>query len=211
MPQALVLVEQGELGQRELEDDLQRRPRADRPVLLALGQLPTARQQGDLPPLPGSSTALLLDASALGALQPADDSPGIPRLVSRSVLEGGRGTLDKAATEEFLNTVVQGAEAARAGERVPTRDAVDALTAQMTTDVADRMSTFLAALWQDGGSTLASFPAPQRGVGYGPDVPAGIRGHHRLRILEPGRPHDQPPYPAAHPGRRHRQPSAPHA
>ncbi|WP_381092604.1 hypothetical protein, partial [Streptomyces caeni] len=152
--------------QRELEDDLQRLPRADRPVLLALGQLPTERQQGDLPSLPGSSTALLLDASALGALQPADDSPGIPRLVSRSVLEGGRGTLDKAATEEFLNTVVQGAEAARAGERVPTRDAVNALTARMTTDVADRMSTFLAALWQGGGSTLASFPAPQRGVGH---------------------------------------------
>ncbi|WP_329163123.1 hypothetical protein OHA63_37900 [Streptomyces anulatus] len=86
--------------------------------------------------------------------------------MSRSVLEGGRGTLDRPATEEFLNTVVQGAEAARAGERVPTRDAVDALTAQMTTDVADRMSAFLAALWQGGGSTLASFPAPQRGVGH---------------------------------------------
>ncbi|MEU0381004.1 transposase family protein [Streptomyces cyaneofuscatus] len=42
---------------------------------------------------------------------------------------------------------------------MPIRDAVDALTAQMTTDVADRMSAFLAALWQGGGSTLASFPA----------------------------------------------------
>ncbi|ARI50710.1 hypothetical protein A6E92_00080 [Streptomyces sp. S8] len=152
--------------QRELEDDLQRLPRADRPVLLALGQLSSTRQRGDLPPLPGTSTSLLLDTSALGALQPADDSPGIPQLVSRSVLEGGRGTLDRPATEEFLNTVVQGAEAARAGERVPTRDAVDALTVQMTTDVADRMSAFLAALWQGGGSTLASFPAPQRGVGH---------------------------------------------
>ncbi|MGX1975834.1 hypothetical protein [Streptomyces kronopolitis] len=29
--------------QRELEDDLQRLPRADRPVLLTLGQLPSAR------------------------------------------------------------------------------------------------------------------------------------------------------------------------
>ncbi|MGX1975833.1 hypothetical protein [Streptomyces kronopolitis] len=49
---------------------------------------------------------------------------------------------------------------------MPTRDAVDALTARMTTDVADRMSAFLAALWQGGGSTLASFPAPQRDVGH---------------------------------------------
>ncbi|MFJ9312309.1 hypothetical protein [Streptomyces cyaneofuscatus] len=87
--------------QRELEDDLQRLPRADRPVLLALGQLSSTRQQGDLPPHPSSSTSLLLDTSALGALQPADDSPGIPQLVSRSVLEGGRGTLDRPATEEF--------------------------------------------------------------------------------------------------------------
>lgn len=36
--------------QRELEDDLQRLPRADRPVFLALGQLSSTRQQGDLPP-----------------------------------------------------------------------------------------------------------------------------------------------------------------
>ncbi|WP_329163121.1 hypothetical protein OHA63_37895 [Streptomyces anulatus] len=35
--------------QRELEDDLQRLPRADRPVLLALGQLSSTRQRGDLP------------------------------------------------------------------------------------------------------------------------------------------------------------------
>lgn len=41
--------------QRELEDDLHRLPRADRPVLLALGQLPTARQQGDLPRFPAAA------------------------------------------------------------------------------------------------------------------------------------------------------------
>ncbi|MFC9627098.1 trypsin-like serine protease [Streptomyces sp. NPDC056930] len=71
--------------QRELKDDLQRFPRADRPVLLALGQLPSTRQQGDLPPLPGSSTALLLDASALGALQRGGDLPRQRRDTRRQV------------------------------------------------------------------------------------------------------------------------------
>ncbi|MFE5097920.1 hypothetical protein ACFRCI_48800 [Streptomyces sp. NPDC056638] len=71
--------------QRELENDLQPLPRADRPVLLALGQLPSTRQQGDLPPLPGSSTALLLDASALGALQRGGDLPRQRRDTRRQV------------------------------------------------------------------------------------------------------------------------------
>ncbi|MFE9098054.1 hypothetical protein, partial [Streptomyces sp. NPDC007264] len=86
--------------QRELEDDLHRLPRDDRPVLLALGQLPTARQQGDLPPFSGGSTALLLDASALGALQPADDSP-------RSCLEFGSRVWCDASEPEHRTTQVQ--------------------------------------------------------------------------------------------------------
>ncbi|MFF0752031.1 hypothetical protein [Streptomyces sp. NPDC004267] len=151
--------------QRELEDDLHRLPSTDRPVLLTLSQLPFAPRRGERPTLPDSSTTLLLDTSALGTLQPPGSSPDIPHLVSRSVLEGGRGALDRAATEELLSTLVRGVEAARAGERLPTRDAVDALTSQMTTDVADQMSAFLAALWQGGGSTLASFPSSRRGVG----------------------------------------------
>ncbi|MFF6835922.1 hypothetical protein ACFY84_29420 [Streptomyces sp. NPDC012438] len=151
--------------QRELEDDLHRLPSTDRPVLLTLGRLPFTPRRGELPSLPDSNTTLLLDTSALGTLQPPDSSPGIPHLVSRSVLEGGRGALDGAATEELLNTLVRGAEAARAGERLPTRDAVDALTAQMTSDVADQMSAFLAALWQGGGSTLSTFPSSRRTVG----------------------------------------------
>jgi hypothetical protein len=151
--------------QHELEDDLQRLPGRDSPVLLALGQMPSPAAQRDLRPMGGEGTTLLLDASALGTLQPPGEAPGVPHLVSRSVLEGGRGILDGPATEELLNTVTQGAEAARTGERIPTREAVDALTAQLTADVAGRMSSFLAALWQGGGSTLASFPGSQRAVG----------------------------------------------
>ncbi|MGW0468482.1 hypothetical protein ACWDX6_24995 [Streptomyces sp. NPDC003027] len=39
------------------------------------------------------------------------------------------------------------------------------LAAQMTTDVADQMSAFLAALWQGGGSTRSTFPSSRRTVG----------------------------------------------
>lgn len=35
----------------------------------------------------------------------------------------------------------------------------------MTTDVADQMSAFLAALWQGGGPTLSTFPSSRRGMG----------------------------------------------
>lgn len=52
--------------QRELEDDLQRLPRADRPVLLALGQLSSTRQRGDLPRYPAAArrSSLTLPRSA---------------------------------------------------------------------------------------------------------------------------------------------------
>lgn len=150
-------------NQEELEDDLRRLPGQERPVLLALAHLPPGHRE-ERPPA-GNDATLLLDASALDTLQPPRESPGIPHLVSRSVLEGGRGTLNRSATETFLNTLTQGAEAARAGDDEPTRAAVEAVTAQMTTDVADRMSSFLAALWQGGGSTLSTFPRTQRTVG----------------------------------------------
>ncbi|MEU6934988.1 hypothetical protein AB0A05_38600 [Streptomyces sp. NPDC046374] len=64
-----------------------------------------------------------------------------------------------------MHRLVRGAEAARAGERAATREAVNALNAQMTPDVAGQMSAFLAALWQGGGSTLAAFPSSRRGLG----------------------------------------------
>lgn len=152
-------------NQSELEDDLQRLPTQHSPVLLTLGQLPGDHRPSSPRLQPGSDPKLLLDTPALGTLQPQAESPGLLHLVSRSVLEGGRGTLDGPATEQFLTTVTQGAEAARAGEQEPTRDAVNALAAHMTADVSDRMATFLAALWQGGGATLASFPGPQRVLG----------------------------------------------
>jgi hypothetical protein len=150
-------------NQEELEDDLQKLPVRERPVLLALAQLPAGHRQET--PTAGRETTLLLDGPALDTLQPTGESPGIPHLVCRSVLEGGRGTFDRSATQRFLSTLTQGAEAARAGDDEPTRAAVEAVTAQMTTDVADRMSSFLAALWQGGGSTLSTFPGAQRAVG----------------------------------------------
>lgn len=153
-------------NQHELEDDLQRLPAQDSPVLLTLGQLPEHRRPTNTPLHPDRDPKLLLDTPALGTLQPHNETPGLPHLVSRSVLEGGRGTLDGPATEQLLNTVAQGAEAARLGEPDPTREAVNALTHRMTPDVSDRMAAFLAALWQGGGATLATFPGPQRVLGH---------------------------------------------
>ncbi|WP_394436109.1 hypothetical protein [Streptomyces sp. SGAir0957] len=150
----------------ELEDDLQRLPTQNSPVLLTLGELRNADEPETSRLRPDGDPKLLLDAPALGTLEPRAESPGLPHLASRSLLEGGRGKLDGPAAEEFLNTVSQGAEAARAGDPGPTREAVEALAARMTDDVSDRMAAFLAALWQGGGSTLASFPGPPRVLGH---------------------------------------------
>lgn len=152
-------------NQDELQDDLDRLPVSESPVLLALGQFPSQRSPVDSPLRLGTDPKLLLDTPALGALQPEVERPGLPQLVSRSVLEGGRGRLDGPETKRFVATVARGAEAAREGDAEPTREAIHALTEQMTADVSDRMAAFLAALWQGSGATLASFPGPQRLLG----------------------------------------------
>ncbi|SOD62224.1 hypothetical protein SAMN06297387_10539 [Streptomyces zhaozhouensis] len=151
-------------NQEELEDDSRKLPHDKRPVLLALQQF-SPTQHGERTATARDATTLLLDAPALQSLQPPREPPGIPHLVSRSVLEGGRGALNRSSTERFLQTMTRGANGAREGQDEPTRAAVEAVSEQMTGEVADRMSSFLAALWQGGGATLATFPVAQRVVG----------------------------------------------
>ncbi|MFJ5088704.1 MULTISPECIES: hypothetical protein [unclassified Streptomyces] len=152
-------------NEHELQDDLERLPATESPVLLTLGRFPAQRASVESSLRRAIDPKLLLDTPALDALQPQVERPNLPQLVSRSVLEGGRGKLDGPETERFVATVARGAEAARTGDTEPTREAIDALTGQMTVDVSDRMAAFLAALWQGGGASLASFPGPQRLLG----------------------------------------------
>lgn len=149
----------------ELEDDLQRLPNQDSPVLLTLEQLPPERRRPPMELRLGNGPKLLIDAQALGTLQPRSAPERLRHLASRTVLEGGRGTFDGPATEQYLSTVTRGAEAARSGDPEPTLEAVEILAARTSPDVSDRMTAFLAALWQGGGAAAASFPGPQRSLG----------------------------------------------
>ncbi|MFX4293641.1 hypothetical protein [Streptomyces bohaiensis] len=144
-------------NQQELNDDLHRLPSENNPVLLTLGHLEAAEHLTE-----PSGHKLLLDTAAVDSLRPAAGAPDIPQLVSRSVLEGGRGTLDGSTTTGLLTTVADGADAARTGTPGPTQRAVQTASDHLNQQVAGRLSSFLAALWQGSGNTLANFPGPQR-------------------------------------------------
>ncbi|TKA11780.1 hypothetical protein [Actinacidiphila oryziradicis] len=147
----------------ELHEDITRLQSKDRPMILSLGEIEASASE--LQPAATEHQALLLDTPAFGELLPTQDTPSIPRLISSSVIEGGRGAFDGPSTARFTNTVATGVAAAREGSAGLTRTALDAVAAQMVPEVADRMTAFMAALWQGGGATLASFPGTLRGSG----------------------------------------------
>ncbi|MFC9156267.1 hypothetical protein ACFTT0_14965 [Streptomyces bauhiniae] len=149
----------------ELHEDITRLQSKDRPMILSLGEIEASEAAADLQPTASEHQALLLDTPAFGELIPTRDTPSIPRLISSSVIEGGRGAFDGPTTAHFTRTVATGVAASRDGSAAPTRTAVEAVSAQMVPQVADRITAFMAALWQGGGSTLASFPGTVRGSG----------------------------------------------
>ncbi|MEU8437295.1 hypothetical protein AB0F18_31240 [Streptomyces sp. NPDC029216] len=149
----------------ELREDITRLQTKDRPLILSLGELEATQATDALQPTASEHQALLLDTPAFGELTPAHDTPSVPRLISSSIIEGGRGAMNALATTQFTNAVATGVGAARDGDPNGTRIAVEAVSAQMVPQVADRMTAFMAALWQGGGSTLSSFPGPLRRSG----------------------------------------------
>ncbi|MFE7236310.1 hypothetical protein ACFVAF_38040 [Streptomyces sp. NPDC057596] len=149
----------------ELHEDITRLQSKDRPMIVSLGEIGASRAAAELQPVATEHQALLLDTPAFGELLPTKDTPSIPRLISSSVVEGGRGAFDGPSTAHFTRTVATGVAAAREGSAAPTRTAVEAVSAQMVPQVADRITAFMSALWQGGGSTLSSFPGTVRGSG----------------------------------------------
>ncbi|MFF4950265.1 hypothetical protein [Streptomyces chattanoogensis] len=149
----------------ELREDMARLDPKNRPLLLSLGEFGESGPGAVLQAEASERQSLILDTPAFGALLPAQESPHVPRLVSGAVVEGGQGALDERHAVDFVEKVSVGVGAARAGEQVPTREAVEAVASNMSRHVADRLTTFLAALWQGGGATLASFPATISGLG----------------------------------------------
>ncbi|MFF8700958.1 hypothetical protein ACF067_18055 [Streptomyces albidoflavus] len=149
----------------ELREDMARLSSKNRPVLLSLGQFHTPGPASALQAVAAERQSLILDAPAFGALLPESAGVRAPHLLSGAVVEGGQGAFDEPRAVDFVEKVSAGVGAARAGERAPTRKAVEAIASHASRNVADRLTTFLAALWQGGGATLSSFPAAINGLG----------------------------------------------
>ncbi len=104
------------------------------------------------------SPVMLLTPSGLGTLPQGSEQLSSATLASDALLDGGRGLMDASSVGDYLEAVDHGVIGAREGDRESTDRAVATVARSTAPKIAERMTTFLAALWQGGGRSLTEFP-----------------------------------------------------
>ncbi|MPY59169.1 hypothetical protein [Streptomyces spongiae] len=127
------------------------------PLIIPLEDFPAGEELGRLVHV-AETEALVLAPSGLGELPSQAPWRSTATLASDALVEGGHGVMDGSAVRRFLADVDEGVSGARAGNRISTRKAVDSVEHSIVPAVGQRMTTFLAALWQGGGRSLLEFP-----------------------------------------------------
>jgi hypothetical protein len=144
---------------RLLASDVQFLQRDQHPLVVPLAHLGTGPSREHLESVAEERHALVLDPTGLGALPSHTPARTPTALASDAIVEGGRGIMGEPQVEHFLRTVGSGVEAAREGEPHATRLALEEVTQHTVPDIARRMSTFMAAMWQGSGRSLSEFPS----------------------------------------------------
>ncbi|MEU9178416.1 hypothetical protein AB0C90_16475 [Streptomyces sp. NPDC048550] len=143
-----------------LASDVRLLERDHQPLVVPLGQIPPGPARDELTILAERHDALVLDPSGLGALPPHAVIRSAAALASEAIVEGGRGVMGRPQVETFLEAIGTGVEGAREGRTDPTRVALTEITRRTNPATSRRMSTFMAAMWQGSGRSLADFPGP---------------------------------------------------
>uniref|UniRef100_A0AAU2JXS8 Uncharacterized protein n=1 Tax=Streptomyces sp. NBC_00049 TaxID=2903617 RepID=A0AAU2JXS8_9ACTN len=143
---------------RLLASDVQLFEREHHPLVVPLGQVMPGPARDQLEILAEQHHTLVLDPSGLGALPAHSVTRSVAALASDAIVEGGRGVMGGQQVEHFLQTIGTGVEGAREGRADTTRTALSEMFRRTNPDVSQRMSTFMAAMWQGSGRSLSEFP-----------------------------------------------------
>lgn len=140
---------------------------ADHPIIMSLDHVPT--QSGAVVDAAPEITEALTEASAesrtlitdpygLEALQGEAQQRPVVGLLSRAVLQGGRGLIGEARARAAGESVGVGFEAAQTHDVPRTEAAVQETEALLDLPRANRISRLLQAVWVGSGASGASFP-----------------------------------------------------
>jgi hypothetical protein len=102
-------------------------------------------------------------------------SAGIDSFVSRTIVRGGRGLVDKPRAEHATREIVAGFQGALAADEGRTRSAVDTAEDYLRPGESAQVLRFLQAMWVSAGAAPERFPAE---VGVAADP-----GNEALRFL----------------------------
>ncbi|MFF5663693.1 hypothetical protein ACFY7F_12830 [Streptomyces griseofuscus] len=129
-----------------------------KPILMPLAPLRDPDQVVELEIESARSSTLVADPASLYAFSAERHERPVLGLLSRAVLQGGRGLVDEARARTTSDAVGMGFVAAQQAEVESTRGAVVAAESLLDPAHAGQLTRLLHAVWLGSGAPATSFP-----------------------------------------------------
>ncbi|SEO01244.1 hypothetical protein [Actinacidiphila rubida] len=128
------------------------------PILMPLAPLRDRTHAFELERESANARTLVADPDSLTTLSADRRDRPVVGLLSRAVLQGGKGVVDQERARSTSYTVELGFAGAQRAEVDKTRDAVQAAESLLDPSHADQLTRLLHAVWLGSGASPASFP-----------------------------------------------------
>lgn len=129
-----------------------------KPILMPLAPLRDRGQSAELGSESADAGTLVADPASLYGISADKRERPVLGLLSRAVLQGGRGLVDQARARSTSDAVGLGFVAAQQAEPELTRDAVVAAESLLDPAHAGQLTRLLHAVWLGSGAPATSFP-----------------------------------------------------
>lgn len=132
---------------------------ASEPILMSLGSVRLETENiGQLQQAAAGSRTLVTEPEGLGALVAEKIESPVVGLLSRAVLQGGRGLMPEQRARSAGEALAGGFEGARRAEVEATAAAVEAAEGLLSGEQAGRLTRLLHAVWIGSGAPASAFP-----------------------------------------------------
>ncbi|MCX4233262.1 hypothetical protein [Streptomyces ortus] len=128
------------------------------PILMPLAPLQSPEYIEELGRESADARTLVADPDSLHAFSSDRAERPVLNLLSRAVLQGGKGLVDQARARSASDAVGLGFAGAQQAQVDPTRDAVEMAESLLDPVHADQFTRLLHAVWLGSGASPASFP-----------------------------------------------------
>ncbi len=129
-----------------------------KPILMPLAPLRDQRHAEELGRESANARTLVADPESLHTFSADRRERPVLGLLSRAVLQGGKGLVDQSRARSTSDAVGLGFAGAQRAEVDQTRGAVEAAESLLDPSHADQFTRLLHAVWLGSGASPASFP-----------------------------------------------------